>query len=131
MTNTIGSYICSSLASVIPVMLDEDATNDYPYAVYAVQVAEANSKAGCYKLSGTLRLRVYADDYATAKEKGQAIKTALAAALRTQQYRGVLTNEMSECLDGLWQYDLDYNIAQYDVPVTPETPAQQNVETTD
>lgn len=115
MTNTIGTYVCTTLAEIIPIMLDEDVTNDLPYAVYAVQVAESCSKAGAFKLSGTLRIRVYADDYATAKDKGTAIKAALFPALRTEQYRGALQNEMSECVDGVWQYDLDYTVSQYSV----------------
>lgn len=121
MTNTIGSYVCTTLTSVIPIMLDEDVTNDLPYAVYAVQVAESVSKAGAFKLNGTLRIRVYADDFATAKAKGTAIKAALGPALRTTEYRGQLQNEMSECIDGIWQYDLDYTVAQYSVPVIETT----------
>lgn len=115
MTNTIGAYIISTLANVVDIMLDEDATAAYPYAVYGLNVSEESTKNGPYRLAGTLRINLYADDFATLKLKNEAIIAALATALRTEQYRGKLQKTENTCDDGIWTAALEYSIAQYNI----------------
>ncbi|MCQ2137887.1 MAG: hypothetical protein MJY60_04195 [Bacteroidales bacterium] len=115
MTNEIGTYIVSQLSSVISIMLTEDESTQHPYAVYALELSEETTKAGPYKLSGTLEIYVYADTYATLKSKSDSIRSTLATALRTEKFRGSLRSSSNRCDDGIWSCSLEYAVAQYNV----------------
>lgn len=122
MVSSIGSKLVTTLANIINVMLDEDATNSYPYAVYRTQLSDVWSKGGVIKQTGKMYITVYATDYATAKTKAGLIKDAIATDMVCEQYRCVLVSEAPTCEDGLWSWELEYNANEYAVPTPEPTP---------
>jgi len=125
MVSTIGSKLVTTLTSIVNVMLDEDATNSYPYAVYRTQLSDVWTKGGVYKQTGRLYLTLYSQDYATAKTKIGLIKDAITTNMVGEQYRMVLTNDAATCDDGLWSWELEYNASEYAVQPTPQAPQNE------
>lgn len=113
MTNQIGTYITQQLSPILPIMLDEDATASYPYAVYSLDVAEQFTKSGPYRIYGTAHISIYADDYDTLKAKLDAVIATMNTSFRTHVYRGKQTTVRSTCEDGVWLASIDYIVMQY------------------
>jgi len=92
---------------------DEAVTNQRPYSVYSMNVRPFSTKAGVYKMSGSMTITTYADSYSTGSTINDTIITTLASSMNTSVFRCTQTNEHSECIDGVWQFVLEYNISQY------------------
>lgn len=133
MVSSIGSKLVTTLSDIINVMLDEDATNTYPYAVYRTQLSDVWAKGGVYKQTGKLYLSVYSTNYSDIKTKVGLIKAAIDNNMVCSQYRMVLTNDAASCEDGLWTWELEYNASEYATAApaveTPTAPAESNNET--
>lgn len=114
MTFNFDTTMISALNTAnIALNKDEAVTNQRPYSVYSLNVRPFSTKAGVYKMSGSMTITTYADSYSTGNNNNDTIKTTLASSMNTSSYRCTQINERSECVDGVWQFVLEYNISQY------------------
>lgn len=126
MTNKIDIQLTEILSEVIPIMRDEAASDEFPYAVYSLELQDRWTKTGVTKIFGTLYVSVYATDYSTMQTDAAAVISAIETGMQNTEFRTRITKQNTECEDGIWASYIEYAVAQYDVPATPNTTETNN-----
>lgn len=117
MTESIADMLTAQCKSILPFYLSEAETEDYPYAVFEYTPQAFHTKDGVYKITADVYIRVYSNDGDEVEAKAAAIKSALDAFAadatnNAGQYIIVLQTSPESCVEGVWQYELQYFIKQ-------------------
>lgn len=115
MTNNIRSKVVSVLGDVIGVMLNEGVEDERPYAVFDLNTSDFRTKSGVYKISGTMMLHIYTDAYDEAKDIATRAMAAIEQQMQGEEYRTRLMTSESYCSDAVWEWRLEYAVAQYNI----------------
>lgn len=103
--------------SILPFFLSEAETEAYPYAVYEYTPQEFRTKDGVYKITADVYIRVYSEDVDEAETYAASIRSALDtfaedATNNAGQYIIALQAAPESCVEGVWQYELQYFVKQ-------------------
>ena len=112
----IGKTITSTLAATegltVPFFLYEAEVDVYPYAVYYYNPEFFSTKDGVYKIAADVTLQVYSQDFDQAYANAVTIKDALIAGMNSNGFRTRVSTTSKECVEGVWNVEIVYNIIQ-------------------
>ena len=122
MTESIGTALKSYLESIVSLNLSEAETNTYPYATYDRTASFVQSKDGeTLRIRADVTIHIYAKDLSTANGLADQIQSKLDQEMHNETFGANLRSVNKDCTTGVWDYEMDYTIVQYqDAPVTPE-----------
>ena len=112
MTESIGTKLTSLIATIVPLNLSEAATDAYPYAVYDQTLTYRRTKDGVAAITADCTIHVYDKVFATAETKAQAIISKLETDMRDTQYVATLRTVDRDCVQEIWDIQLNYTIKQ-------------------
>lgn len=117
MTESIADMLVSVCKSILPFYLSEAETEEYPYAVFEYTPQVFQTKDGPYKITADVYIRVYSNDGDEVETKAAAIISALDAFAvdatdNAGKYIFALQASPETCVEGVWQYELQYFIKQ-------------------
>jgi hypothetical protein len=117
MTESIADMLVSVCKDILPFYLSEAETEDYPYAVFEYTPQVFRTKDGVYKITADVYIRVYSNDGDEVETKAAAIMSALdtfAADTTDNNGKYIIALQASpeSCVEGVWQYELQYFVKQ-------------------
>lgn len=110
MTDNLGIDLTVVLADIVPLYFAEAETNVYPFCVYRRVIREVRDKDGVCAIRSELTLEVVSDDYEEAKAKAAAVRGAVE--VLGDDYRVAFQSCEPSCVEGVWDFIIDYNINQ-------------------
>lgn len=115
MTEKIGETLADLMTDIVPLYYSEAETEEYPYAVYAMEVSPVLTKEGVHKLSATLAIEIVSTDYDEADEIAGQILDAIETGMNDGSvFLSSLQQTRTTRTEGIWILRLDYNVYQFD-----------------
>jgi len=128
MTDSLRAILVYACRGVCPLALSEDEVKVYPYAVYDMTTFPMLDKDGIYGYAGDTRIRVVSDKKAEADTVADALRAAIVA-LRGEVFFPKLVDVTKECVEGIWNIEMNYILKQYAEWSEPESEqTNQNTE---
>lgn len=112
MVESIGAKLVEVVDTVTPLLLSEAEQTEYPYATYEMTTYEHRTKDGVYKISATVYIRIYGQDFDDVDLLRSGIEAAVAT-MQSAQYSATLQTRNKDCIEGIWNIELSYTINQY------------------
>lgn len=111
MKESIGEKIVELVSPLVKLYLSEAETENYPYAVYEMDVTPYYTKDGIYRYEGDVTVRLFGKDF----DEIDALTTTIEDALMTmdQNYTSSYTGYDKTCTEGVWQIEMKFSIKQY------------------
>jgi hypothetical protein len=103
-------YICREIC---PMVLSEDETKVYPYAVYDITSVAQRDKDGIYAFFGETTIRVVSNVKSEADSTAAAIQSAVETAFRDGYSNFVPGDFSKDCQEGIWIIEMNYTLKQY------------------
>lgn len=103
-------YVCRNICTMV---LSEDETKLYPYAVYDITSKAQMDKDGVYAFFGDTTIRVVSNVKSEADETAASIKSAIETAFRDGQSNFVPGDFSKDCQEGIWTIEMNYTLKQY------------------
>ena len=110
MTDDFGKDLTSAVNDSFPLFFGEAEVDDYPFCVYNRIVREQRTKDGVVAILSELSLDAVSDTYSVAKDLADQVRTAVEG-LGSKYVIAFLSYE-PECMSGVWDIRLEYNIKQ-------------------
>jgi len=118
-------YICKD---VCPMVLSEDETEQYPYAVFDMTTSPLIDKDGVFAYTGDCKIRVVSNNPDDVDTKAAAIQSAITSSMRSSTLFSRLDDSTKECVDGIWTYEMNYTLKQYADWAEPVENNEQNTQ---
>lgn len=112
MTEQIGIRLAELLEPIVPFYLSEAETDEYPYAVYDMNVSPVMVKDRVYKFTADVSIEVYGKEPDQVKEISDDIRSAIDEEMRGDTFFASLVTFSDQRQEGLWISRLDYTINQ-------------------
>lgn len=113
MTDSLRAKLVYACRNICPMVLSEDETKVYPYAVYDITSTPQMDKDGVYAFFGDTTIRVVSNDKSEADETVASIKSAIETAFRDGHSNFVPGNFSKDCQEGIWTIEMNYILKQY------------------
>lgn len=113
-SETIGTQLVTLLTGVVDIVLSEDQTETYPYAVYKQTVQPITDKMAVIGYESDMTIYVYSKDFDEAYQIMGNVKDAIASGMSGDGYTAFLQTEEKACLDEVWEIASNYRIIQID-----------------
>jgi hypothetical protein len=113
MTDSLRAKLVYACRNICPMVLSEDETKVYPYAVYDITSVAQMDKDGIYAFFGDTVIRVVSNVKSEADETAASIQSALEAAFRDGVSNFVPGDFSKDCEEGVWTIEMNYTLKQY------------------
>ena len=113
MTDSLRAKLVYACREVCPMVLSEDETKVYPYAVYDITSVAQMNKDGVYAFFGETVIRVVSNVKSEADTTAAAIQSALESAFRDGYSNFVPGDFSKDCQEGVWTIEMNYTLKQY------------------
>lgn len=112
MTERIGIRLAELIDPIVPFFLSEAETDEYPYAVYDMDVSPRMVKDRVYKFTADVSIEVYGKDPDQVKDISDGIRSVIEEEMRGDTFFATLVTFSDQRQEGLWISRLDYTINQ-------------------
>ena len=113
MTDSLRAKLVYACREVCPMVLSEDETKVYPYAVYDITSVAQMNKDGVYAFFGETVIRVVSNVKSEADTTAAAIQSAVESAFRDGYSNFVPGDFSKDCQEGVWTIEMNYTLKQY------------------
>lgn len=113
MTESIGTKLVELIAPIIPLILSETETDQYPYCTYEMTTQEYRDKdRRLYKIRGTVAIRIVSKDFSEADSLRERVEATLFNGMSGPQYFYTLTTRDKDRVNGVWILEINCTITQ-------------------
>ena len=102
MTESIGIKLVELITPIIPLILSETETDQYPYCTYEMTTQEYRDKA----------IRIVSKDFSEADSLRERVEAALFEGMNGPQYFFTLTTRDKDRVNGVWILEINCTITQ-------------------
>ena len=113
MTDSLRAKLVYTCREICPMVLSEDETKVYPYAVYDITSVAQRDKDGVYAFFGETVIRVVSNVKSEADSTAAAIQSAVETAFRDGSSNFVPGDFSKDCQEGIWTIEMNYTLKQY------------------
>ena len=113
MTDSLRAKLVYACRNICPMVLSEDETKVYPYAVYDITSVAQMDKDGIYAFFGETVIRVVSNDKSEADSTAASIQSAVESAFRDRTSSFVPGEFSKDCEQGVWTIEMNYTLKQY------------------
>lgn len=113
MTDSLRAKLVYTCREICPMVLSEDETKVYPYAVYDITSVAQMDKDGVYAFFGETVIRVVSNVKSEADTTAAAIQQAVEAAFRDGSSNFIPGDFSKDCQEGIWTIEMNYTLKQY------------------
>lgn len=113
MTDSLRAKLVYTCREICPMVLSEDETKVYPYAVYDITSTAQMDKDGVYAFFGETVIRVVSNVKSEADSTAAAIQSAVESAFRDGSSNFVPGDFSKDCQEGIWTIEMNYTLKQY------------------
>lgn len=128
MTDSIRAKLKYACRNICLMVLSEDETKVYPYAVYDVTSVAQRDKDGIYAFFGEATIRVVSNTKSEANTVADSIQQAVETAFRDGCSNFVPGDFSKDCQEGIWTIEMNYTLKQYADWVEPVEQTNSNTE---
>lgn len=113
MKETIGIELTRLASQFINIYLAEAEEENYPYAVYTLDVTPFYTKDGIHHYEAFVSLTVYDKDLDSCDHISDSIDAAIIENMTHRPYVSLKTRDNKDCEEGIWSRTMDYTIKQF------------------
>ena len=113
MTDSQRAKLVYACREICPMVLSEDETKVYPYAVYDITSVAQRDKDGVYAFFGETVIRVVSNAKSEADTTAAAIRQAVETAFRDGSSNFAPGDFSKDCQEGIWTIEMNYTLKQY------------------
>ena len=113
MTDSLRAKLVYACREICPMVLSEDETKVYPYAVYDITSVAQRDKDGVYAFFGETVIRVVSNAKSEADTTAAAIRQAVETAFRDGSSNFAHGDFSKDCQEGIWTIEMNYTLKQY------------------
>ena len=113
MTDSLRAKLVYACRNICQMVLSEDETDTYPYAVYDITSVAQRDKDGVYAFFGETVIRVVSNIKSEADSTATAIQSAVESAFRDGSSNFVPGDFSKDCQEGIWTIEMNYTLKQY------------------
>ena len=113
MTDSLRAKLVYACREICPMVLSEDETDTYPYAVYDITSVAQRDKDGVYAFFGETVIRVVSNVKSEADSTATAIQSAVESAFRDGSSNFAPGDFSKDCQEGIWTIEMNYTLKQY------------------
>lgn len=113
MTDSLRAKLVYTCRNICQMVLSEDETDTYPYAVYDITSVAQRDKDGVYAFFGETVIRVVSNIKSEADSTATAIQSAVESAFRDGSSNFVPGDFSKDCQEGIWTIEMNYTLKQY------------------
>ena len=113
MTDSLRAKLVYACRNICPMVLSEDETKVYPYAVYDITSVAQRDKDGIYAFFGDTTIRVVSNQKSEADATATSIQSAVETAFRDGKSNFVPGDFSKDCQEGIWTIEMNYTLKQY------------------
>ncbi len=113
MTDSLRAKLVYACREICPMVLSEDETKVYPYAVYDITSVAQRDKDGVYAFFGETVIRVVSNAKSEADTTAAAIRQAVETAFRDGSSNFAPGDFSKDCQEGIWTIEMNYTLKQY------------------
>ena len=113
MTDSLRAKLVYTCREICPMVLSEDETKVYPYAVYDITSTAQQDNDGIYAFFGDTTIRVVSNIQSEADAIAASIQQAVESAFRDGNSNFVPGDFSKNCSEGVWTIEMNYTLKQY------------------